>query len=173
MKPLLSLLALAFGMSFVAPSAPAAHEDILAGTSHQVIGRDGREVGSEVITKKTYLFIYFSAGWCPLCKKFTPQLAEFYEQHHRNGDFEVLFVSSDKSSDEMRKYWATAGIPGVALRLECRRSVELTGQFGASDGGIPCVVLLGPDGKVIASSFKDGKYLGPDAALKSYAQLHR
>jgi nucleoredoxin len=173
MKSLLRLLVVVVGISFVASSAPAAHEETLAGTSHQLIGLDGREIGSEVITKKPYLFIYFSAGWCPLCKKFTPQLAEFYERHYRNGDFEVLFVSSDKSPDEMRKYWATAGIPGVALKLECRRSVELTTQFGASDGGIPCVVLLGPDGKSIASSFRDGKYLGPDAALKSYVGLHR
>src|SRR5437868_15240766 len=115
MKPLLRPMVVVVGMLFVAPSAPAAHEDTLAGTSHQLIGLDGREVGAELITKKPYLFIYFSAGWCPLCKKFTPQLAEFYRQHHRNRDFELLFVSSDKSPDEMRKYWATAGIPGLAL----------------------------------------------------------
>ena len=148
-----------------------AHEGTLAGTEHEMIGRDGREVSADTITKKLYLFIYFSAGWCPLCKKFTPQLAEFYEKYYPAGNFALLLVSSDKSPEDMRKYWATGGIPGVALKLESKRSAELTHEYGAADGGIPCVVLLGPDGKLIASSFKDGKYLGPDAALKKYLEL--
>jgi thiol-disulfide isomerase/thioredoxin len=172
MKRMLQIIVFGLGFSLCITSARAAHEETLAGTDNQLVGRDGREVNSEVIAKKAYLFIYFSAGWCPHCKKFTPQLADFYKKHYQNGNFEVLFVSSDKSPDEMRKYWATAGIPGVALKRECKRSDELTHQFGAVDGGIPCVVLLGPDGTLLASSFDDGKYLGPDAALKKYLELH-
>jgi len=172
MKRIHQIAVFGLTLSLCLTSARATHEETLIGTDHQLIGRDGIELNSGVVTKKPYLFIYFSAGWCPLCKKFTPQLARFYEKHYQNGDFEVMFVSSDKSPDEMRKYWATAGIPGVALKRECKRSDELTHQFGASDGGIPCVVLLGPDGKLIASSFKDGRYLGPDAALKRYLELH-
>jgi nucleoredoxin len=172
MKRTLQIAVVGLTLSQSLTSARAAHEDTLFGTDHQLIGRDGRELNSDVISKKPYLFIYFSAGWCPLCKKFTPQLARFYEKHYQNGDFEVMFVSSDKSPDEMRKYWATAGMHGVALKRECPRSYELTHQFGASDGGIPCVVLLGPGRKLIASGFKDGRYLGPDAALKRYLELH-
>ena len=172
MKRILKIMTFCLGFSLGITSARAAHEDTLAGTENQLVGRNGREINSEVIAKKAYLFIYFSAGWCPLCKKFTPQLADFYKKHYQNGDFEVLFVSSDKSADEMRKYWATAGIPGLALKRECKRSDELTRQFGATEGGIPCVVLLGPDGTLLASSFEEGKYLGPDAALKRYLESH-
>lgn len=129
--------------TLIASFAFAAHEGTLAGTEHELVGRDGAEVRADVITTKPYLFIYFSAGWCPLCKKFTPQLAEFYQNYYHNGDFEVLFVSSDKSSEEMRKYWATAGIPGVALKLESKRSAELTRAYGASDGGIPSSFFSG------------------------------
>ena len=50
------------------------------------------------------------------------QLAEFYGKHYRNGDFEVLFVSSDKSPEDMKKYWATAGIPGIAVQQECKQA---------------------------------------------------
>jgi hypothetical protein len=129
MKRILQIAVFGLTLSFCLTSARPAHEETLIATDHQLIARDGSELTSDVVTKKPYLFIYFSAGWYPLYKKFTPQLARFYEKHSQNGDFEVLFVSSDKSPDEMRKYWAAAGMPGVALKRECKRSDELTHQF--------------------------------------------
>src|SRR5689334_17695490 len=116
MKTILHIFMLVAGLAISSPRLHAGHDQTVAGMDHQLIGRDGLEVSAEVITNKPYLFIYFSAGWCPLCQKFTPQLAEFYEKNYRNGDFEVLFVSSDKSPEEMRSYWAHANIPGVALK---------------------------------------------------------
>ncbi|KAJ9591496.1 hypothetical protein L9F63_001982, partial [Diploptera punctata] len=42
--------------------------------------------------------IYFSAHWCPPCKAFTPQLIDTYSKVRGKGnDFEVIFVSSDRS----------------------------------------------------------------------------
>ena len=38
--------------------------------------------------------IYFSAHWCPPCRKFTPHLVEFYKQlRGTDREFEVVFAS--------------------------------------------------------------------------------
>ena len=49
--------------------------------------------------------IYFSAGWCPPCRDFTPLLAEVYQEvGERKLPFEVIFVSCDKRKEDMLKY---------------------------------------------------------------------
>lgn len=40
---------------------------------------------------------------CPPCKGFTPQLASFYDDLKDRGDFEIVFVSSDKSDSEFEE----------------------------------------------------------------------
>ena len=46
--------------------------------------------------------LYFSAGWCPPCRAFSPRLAEFAKCHA--DDLVVVFVSSDYSEQEMKAY---------------------------------------------------------------------
>jgi nucleoredoxin len=164
------LLCLLSILTICAP-AHAAHESILDGTRGQLIARDGKVASSASIQNKKYLLIYFSAGWCPICKRFTPELIQFYEAYHQYGDFEVLFVSSDKSLMEMRRYWLSSGIPGIAMNWDCGKTKVLTHEYGAENGGIPCMVLLDENDRVLASSFAGGKYLGPDAAIKKYISL--
>ncbi len=49
--------------------------------------------------------LYFSASWCPPCRHFTPMLREVYEElRTRGAPFEVVFVSSDKSVEDLRQY---------------------------------------------------------------------
>ena len=42
-----------------------------------VMGKDGEVKTSEALTNKTAIALYFSAHWCPPCRGFTPQLAEW------------------------------------------------------------------------------------------------
>ena len=63
----------------------------------KLLDSDGKEVSSKVLGNKI-VGIYFSAQWCPPCRHFTPSLVEFRDQNKK--DFEVVFVSSDRSSKD-------------------------------------------------------------------------
>ena len=65
----------------------------------------GLALGHEVLNGKI-VGLYFSAGWCPPCQQFTPQLGELYEElKNRNANFEIVFLSFDKNADDMEGYF--------------------------------------------------------------------
>ena len=49
--------------------------------------------------------VYFSAHWCPPCRGFTPMLKEFWDDNKNKG-LVIIFVSSDRSEDDMLSYFA-------------------------------------------------------------------
>lgn len=51
--------------------------------------------------------LYFSAHWCPPCRAFTPELAEFYKKFRETDPgrkMDIIFVSSDKDEDSFKEY---------------------------------------------------------------------
>ncbi|XP_065201453.1 nucleoredoxin-like [Planococcus citri] len=104
------------------------------------------------IDRKSILGIYFSAHWCPPCKAFTSQLIKTYKAVREKGHkFEVILVSSDRSSDSYNHYIST--MPWLAIPYDDTASrQQLTTLYGIQ--GIPSLVLLNPDGSVIT---EDGR----------------
>src|SRR5205814_10568801 len=52
----------------------------------------------EELAPKQIYGLYFSAHWCPPCRKFTPHMAAYYNQIvHDHPEFQIIFVSADKS----------------------------------------------------------------------------
>lgn len=110
------------------------------------------------LSPKDYYAIYYSAHWCPPCRAFTPQLVSFYNSYSRkHNNFEIIFVSNDRSEKKMEDYMKTANMPWLALEFD-QRSHPATRYSG---NGIPCLVLLDNKGKVLADSYVDGRYVGP------------
>lgn len=66
--------------------------------------------------EEKYLFLYFSAHWCGPCRKFTPILKEFYQTHHAEKNFEVLFISHDVTVEEFEEY--SGGMPWKSLPFQ-------------------------------------------------------
>lgn len=78
-------------------------------TGRTLLNKDGDFVEPEEALRNKVVGIYFSAGWCPPCRDFTPILCDFYTELVEESDppaqFEIVFVSSDKTSDDMVEYY--------------------------------------------------------------------
>jgi len=111
-----------------------------------------------------YFAIYYSAEWCPPCRAFTPKLISWYNANKKdNPHFELIFVSSDRSEQDMEKYITGDAMPWPALEFSKKKSNRALTQY--SGPGIPCLVLVDREGKVISSSYEGKSYVGPNKVL--------
>jgi nucleoredoxin len=130
----------------------------------QLAKPDGSAVASAGLAGKPYLVLYFSAHWCPPCRAFTPKLVEFYKQKGGGTAFEIVFVSADRSAEDQAKYIKDAGMPWPAVPFA--RAQTVAQQYGI--GGIPNLIILTPDGSVVAQSEDRGNYIAPDEILAGF-----
>lgn len=98
---------------------------------------------------KDYVMLYFSAHWCPPCRRFTPILIELYKKIKSKHNMELIFCSLDRKEDEYKEY--IAGMPWVCMPFQAAQSEVLAQKYGAS--GIPHLVVVDGSGNVIT---KDG-----------------
>ncbi|PYK79542.1 MAG: hypothetical protein DMF40_05675 [Verrucomicrobia bacterium] len=118
---------------------------------------------SDLVQKKIY-GLYFSAHWCGPCRKFTPKLVEYYNKIvWEHPEFEIIFVSSDKSPEAMATYMNEAGMPWPAVEFGKLANVPTLKKYAGD--GIPDLVIVDMTGKVLADSYIRGKYVGPQRAL--------
>lgn len=95
--------------------------------------------------------LYFSAQWCHPCATFGPKLISIYEKIKQmlveKGDegFEIVLVSSDRDEDSFDSYFDT--MPWLALPFGGPTGKDLAKHFDVN--AIPCLVILGPDGKTV------------------------
>lgn len=119
-----------------------------------VISRDGAKISIADLAGKT-IGLYFGAHWCPPCRTFASMLAEAYSEL-RDESFQIIFISTDRDEDEFRS--SLEGMPWLAIPYADKTRYDLSRIFDVK--GIPRLVLLGPDGKVLKT---DGR-----AMISSY-----
>jgi nucleoredoxin len=125
----------------------------------KIIG-DGQELKGESLFGKVFAF-YFSAHWCPPCRGFTPQLAQWYTKDLKSKGLEVVFVSSDRDEDQFKDYFKE--MPWLALDFEDRkRKAQLSSMFGVR--GIPALVIIDKDGSVITTEGRAAVSSDPEGA---------
>jgi len=118
----------------------------------------------EELAPKQIYGLYFSAHWCGPCRKFTPQLVAYYNQvTHDHPEFEIIFVSADKSAEGMATYMRESGMPWPAIEYGKLANVPALQKYAGK--GIPDLVIVDASGKVLADSFVGGKYVGPGRVL--------
>lgn len=162
-----------------AAAAPGRNEARLAEMAHEpptaiqtaLLGRlvaleDGRlrPFDMRKLNGVKFYGIMFSAGWCGPCRAFAPHLLESYRSlKSLYPEFELVLMSNDQSADDMLAYMREENMPWPAVKYSERGAVGELRRLGGS--GIPDLVLIDGDGRVLADSFKGGDYLGPDSVL--------
>lgn len=62
-----------------------------------LVNAKGETVDTKAALDGKIKMLYFSAHWCPPCRRFTPELAASYNKLKAAGkNVEVVFVSSDR-----------------------------------------------------------------------------
>ena len=124
----------------------------------------------DVLEKKKLIGLFFSAQWCSYCRKFTPELVQFYNRFAAaHPEFEIVFMSSDKSAPAMEKYMRDMHMPWPAVKFEKLAEKEALQKYAGT--GIPCLVVVDAEGRVVSDSNVDGKYRGPSKVLADLEQM--
>ena len=94
-----------------------------------VLTKSGDEISiSDAIKDVKIVGIYLSMHNCPPCRKFTPLLAEIYnEVNSDEKKMEVIFLSGDKTQEEYDKYYAE--MPWLALPKGDERIANIAKHF--------------------------------------------
>ena len=93
---------------------------------------------------KEFLLLYFSAAWCPPCKRFTPILSNFYKQHADTHKFQVVYVSSDQSLEQFDEYFGK--MPWLALPTDDKAAaIKNSLATRLSIRGIPSLIVVHVD----------------------------
>lgn len=111
---------------------------------------DGKTLKFSDFAKGKYVVLDFWASWCPDCRKDAPEIVRMYERFHPKG-VEFLGVSFDTDRDKWTMGVEKLGIPYTQVsELKRMSQSAVAGAYGVR--WIPSVYLVGPDGKVLAST---------------------
>merc|ERR1712038_2078982 len=116
-----------------------------------LIKADGSKIEAEkALENKDLVLYYFSAHWCPPCRQFTPMLGDFYGEV--SDDLEIVFVSSDRSPDDMVSYMKESHGDRCGVEHNSALANDLKQKYGVQ--GIPMLVVVKKDGTLVT---KDGR----------------
>ncbi len=103
--------------------------------------------------KGKLVIIDFWASWCGPCRNEIPHLKEVYEKYHEQG-VEMLSVSIDKKESEWHKALAEEDMEWTqVLAPKAGKQTMKDYQFN----GIPFIIILDKDGKIIAKNLRGKK----------------
>ena len=129
---------------------------------------DDTEYKAEDYAGKTVL-IDFWATWCGPCRGEIPNVKKLYAYYHEKG-FEIIGISSDRDVDTLKSFIEENEMPWKQMMRD--KALVADGQtMGSYYGvtGIPTMILIGKDGKVITINAR-GKAL-EDALAEIYGPM--
>ena len=107
------------------------------GGAKEITTKSGTTTIEAATEGKAYTLLYFSASWCPPCKKFTPKLGEFYTKNKDTLSFEVVFMSLDRDEKSFNEYYASQA---DWLAIYGAPAQKAAGKIGLE--GIPTLVVI-------------------------------
>lgn len=135
----------------------AADTNVVAAHAQDLVALQGDALvpfSAAPLLKAPRTILYFGAGWCPDCRRFSPTLVDAYNQQPKDARrFEVLFVSMDKSAAEMQRFMALEKMPWPAVTFDKANADDLRKFY--SGHGIPCLTVIDAKGTVLLQSKSD------------------
>jgi peroxiredoxin len=102
-----------------------------------------------------YVLLDFWATWCGPCVAEMPNLKATYDAFGKGDRFVMISLSLDSNREQPRKFAETHGIHWIQVHLDERLKEIVTASYGVY--GIPSILLIGPDGKIVARDLRGTK----------------
>jgi peroxiredoxin/uncharacterized GH25 family protein len=121
----------------------------------EVESTDGGTVKLEALLGKVVL-LDFWATWCPPCVKQIPKMKELYDTFGSDERFVMIGLSVDSDAGKARDFIKQNRLGWLQVLLGNMGESAVIREYGI--GGIPAIILIGPEGRVLAKN-PDAKQL--------------
>ena len=141
---------------FYPPGGPVevAEEDLVGDFSTTDI--NGKPIRLSDYKGKVVL-LDFWASWCPPCEREVPNMKKVYKKYRDKG-FEIIGVSLDNDSDDLREFIKETGIDWPQIFTGHGWETPIVIHYSVNE--IPEPWLIGKDGRLITKEAR-GEYLEP------------
>lgn len=113
------------------------------------------------LTAKYYL-VLSSASWCGPCQAEMPEIVKEYKRIKKNPSIELIHVSADRNPADALKWAKEVKAPFPVILPNTAKVPQALTQN--SSGGIPNMLILNSEGKVIAEGH-------PQKLMKEYKKI--
>lgn len=122
-----------------------------------LVDADGNKVELETLKGKA-IGMYFSAAWCGPCRVFSPVL--FAHRDKYADDFQVVFVSSDRSENAQKDYMKKNKMNCPTVKFGDSAKNALSTKYAVRS--IPSLILLDHKGNFLTRDGRDFVTKGTD-----------
>jgi thiol-disulfide isomerase/thioredoxin len=127
-------------------SSAGAFNNLFDGKLIKITDGKIKMVPKGALAKKKIFAFYYSADWCPPCHVFTPELnSEYVKLRAQYPEFELIFVSRDRSEKDMKEYMASAKMPYPAIEYEKLKRLDQINRLASQ--GFPYLLVTDANGK--------------------------
>lgn len=111
---------------------------------------DSDKTISEKTLKGKYYLLQFWDTWCGPCLAEMHEIREYYKKY-KSKNFTIVSISLDYSLERLKDYWKKEGaMPWYNIILKDSFDNNFVKYLGIT--GVPVIILVGPDGKILANS---------------------
>lgn len=114
-------------------------------------------------------FLYFSASWCPPCRKFTPKLIDFYNlSKSSQKDLEIILVGLDETQEAHSEYFSK--MPWLGLPYSEKSLIEsLTTKYSIRT--IPTLLMVSQSGELLYNDCRHRVETEPQEAYDNLVKI--